>query len=731
MKKTFAVLFTLIVMILSITCACAEESVTISFESDNYSVPVGKNITLKAIISPRKNMKLEWSSSNEEVATVSKNGAVKGLSEGDVVITVRSADNSDLCASCKVSVVVPVKKITLSDKAVTLAAGLAWRLKATVEPEDATNKNLVWSSSNEKVAMVSDEGVITGLTKGSAKITASATDGSNSKAAINVKVDEYHVVFTTPFTQQTAYQFKFVGHISIRGKVKKGNVSISDVDRDIGGGGNGYLTDHFNVTPLKAGTDVVTLRAGNSINYNIYIHPDTFRFQDLGFGQGAVIHPGEQGVFEGHTYQIFKDKCPWAEAREKCEQAGGHLVTITSPEEQQYIDLLNYENHTLWIGLYEHSTDNWEWITGEEMVYTHWDNGEPNDYGTREYQFENVGAIRPAWNDYHENNTADIYGYICEWDDIVVDVEAVEEEGTVIGSDWIGTNNGHTYEIFDEICTWKEAKEKCEALGGHLVTITAPDEYRFLQRLNKSNKWLWIGLRIDSDDNWKWITGEDLAITIWNDGEPNNTWSREYPYENVVLMTPGWNDTHEENLNGVGGFICEWDYLLDNIDEVTEEAGIIEKEGKLGIYRDHKYQIVTEQISWQQAKEKCEAAGGHLVSISSENEQRFLNRLNKDNKMLWIGFHREGSSDSWYWVTDEEINYSNWADGQPDNYANVEEAAGLWPIQWNDFPDSTRDIAGYICEWDDAESYQQIAEQMNAAPEESDWPASWPDAFDW
>ena len=69
------------------------------------------------------------------------------------------------------------------------------------------------------------------------------------------------------------------------------------------------------------------------------------------------------------------------------------------------------------------NADTWKWVTGENAEYTNWDNGEPNNYHSYDYPFENAGAVRPAWNDLHENNTADIYGYICEWDDITVDVE--------------------------------------------------------------------------------------------------------------------------------------------------------------------------------------------------------------------------------------------------------------------------------------------------------------------
>ena len=760
--KRLALILTTVLLITVCSLCIAEETTTISFESEEYSVPVGKSITLKAIITPKGNLKLEWSSSDENVATVAKNGAVKGVSVGETIITVKAVDNPGISASCVMKVVNPVKKITLFDKTVSMAVGTTWRLKATVDPEDATNKNLVWSSSNEKVAMVSSDGVISGMSKGSAKITVSTVDGSNAKTTINVKVDEYHLVFTTPFTQSAEYWYSFWGYISIRGGVKKGNVSISNVDRDISGSSN-HSDDYFNVTPLKAGTDTVTLKmeGGKKLNFEIFVHPDAFKMQDLGCGYGAIVTPGEFGLFEGHSYQIIRDKCTWTEAKKKCEDAGGHLVTITSPEEQKYIELLNYDNKTLWIGLRKGNADVWKWVTKEEFSYTNWANGEPNDYGTREYPYENVGAIRPEWNDYHENNTADIYGYICEWDEYTTEVEAVEVEGTVIEPDSLGVHNEHTYQIIEGKFTWKEAKAKCEEMGGHLATITSPDEQRFLKRLNKSSKTLWIGLRRGNDDTWNWVTGEPLVITVWNEGEPNNYWTKEFTYENVVAMNPTWNDIHEKNTADIGGFICEWDeitvdqerindaankmetpiipetekkpfYVPDDPDDPDEMLGPDEPDGPMDLdepsepdgfdepmpvddiessdkpsdaeqFNGHSYKVYKESVSWNKAKEKCESLGGHLATITSQEEQTFLEKLIKDKGEFWIGLCRI-DDDNFAWITGEALGYANWGNGEPNNYwleaFPGENSVAIRP-DWNDYHENNLEhITGYICEWD-------------------------------
>ena len=74
------------------------------------------------------------------------------------------------------------------------------------------------------------------------------------------------------------------------------------------------------------------------------------------------------------------------------------------------------DRREFWIGLRRVNDDSFAWITEEETSYTNWGYGEHNNYVTFEFEGENSAAMRPDWNDYHEDNTASIAGYICEWD---------------------------------------------------------------------------------------------------------------------------------------------------------------------------------------------------------------------------------------------------------------------------------------------------------------------------
>lgn len=138
--------------------------------------------------------------------------------------------------------------------------------------------------------------------------------------------------------------------------------------------------------------------------------------------------------FNGHYYQVFDEGLDWYAAKARCEEMGGHLVTITSKEEQQVvINVLSTANrNSYWIGGYK--TDGaFEWITGEKMSYSNWAWAQPDNHNNNGedalqiYRIANPPAgNRPfEWNDLLSNGYCDEkdtffglnnIGFICEWE---------------------------------------------------------------------------------------------------------------------------------------------------------------------------------------------------------------------------------------------------------------------------------------------------------------------------
>lgn len=149
----------------------------------------GQTVQLSATVSPElaDNKALRWSSSDESVATVDQTGLVTAVAQGNAVVTVSSTDGSDVSATCKITVTRPVSSITLSETEIVMSAGEYRILTATAIPSDATNKTLIWTSSNEAVARV-ENGIVVAVADGESTVTVSACDGSDVSASCHVTV---------------------------------------------------------------------------------------------------------------------------------------------------------------------------------------------------------------------------------------------------------------------------------------------------------------------------------------------------------------------------------------------------------------------------------------------------------------------------------------------------------------------------------------------------------------
>lgn len=173
----------------SITISATQISGTVN------SAPVQLTVT----VSPDNatNKAVAWSSSDVAVATVDAQGVVTLKGVGEAVISATAKDGSGVSASCNVTVgPVLVSKITLTVESLNLRPGETSQLTATVEPTDAANKSVTWTSSNTSVATVTADGVVTAVAGGTAVITVKAADGSEISVTCSVTVVPYEVCDT-------------------------------------------------------------------------------------------------------------------------------------------------------------------------------------------------------------------------------------------------------------------------------------------------------------------------------------------------------------------------------------------------------------------------------------------------------------------------------------------------------------------------------------------------------
>ncbi len=197
-----------------------------------------------------------------------------------------------------------------------------------------------------------------------------------------------------------------------------------------------YYLPFDSTDPLGAGADTVTYviagylpgettgNAYQAAHYHGALQVEALQVDALQEDQPPVDLPEGAVLWEGngHYYKVFSGpnseypQLTWEEAKLACEQLGGHLVTITSSEEQDFIESLDSTTcigeWSVWIGLSRpEGTGPWTWITGEPYEYTHWADTEPSGDGSCvAMRTKNYGY---GWNDADANTP---FAYVCEWD---------------------------------------------------------------------------------------------------------------------------------------------------------------------------------------------------------------------------------------------------------------------------------------------------------------------------
>lgn len=178
---------------------------SVVLNQNSVTLAKGRDIVLTATVFPENatNLQINWISSNADVATVSPNGVVTGMTVGTSIITASASNGKK--ASCIVMVTpVYVSSISLDKSIMSIVKGKTGALSVATQPTDAFNKNISWSSSNTAVATVTDNGIVNAISEGTATIIATASDGHGATAQCAVTVTPSTITGDQYFTSITA-----------------------------------------------------------------------------------------------------------------------------------------------------------------------------------------------------------------------------------------------------------------------------------------------------------------------------------------------------------------------------------------------------------------------------------------------------------------------------------------------------------------------------------------------
>ncbi|MBQ8161190.1 MAG: Ig-like domain-containing protein [Clostridia bacterium] len=341
MKKLIRFLVCLMLLTVPLLQASAATVVkvkNIGTVQDNVVVLEGSTVDAREFIKLTNISKesLEWSSSDDSIATVNNYGIIKGVSVGNTFIKV-AGDNSS--ATLDVIVAKPVHQLMYTGDDVQLATGTYTQVYIDIQPEDASFKTLEWSSTNERIAVVDEKGTITAVSPGRTNIIATATDGSGVKTSIPVVVKDYDLVFTSKMPQKLKYYRSGTGKYSVKGSVKNGNVSIPNIDMEGFASISGVAAENVEVTPCHPGTDVVTLRLnGKNYDYTVFV-ADYFEQYYTQYRELVDTSPNEsngsfQNIIYGTSYSDVKDRLEesFGNDVEIVDSETGFSIVVDNPE---------------------------------------------------------------------------------------------------------------------------------------------------------------------------------------------------------------------------------------------------------------------------------------------------------------------------------------------------------------------------------------------------------------
>lgn len=254
----------------TITIKVEDMATGVTLSPTSKELKVNETAQLAASVLPATaNQGIKFTSSDETVATVSETGLVTARKEGTAVITATAADGSGKSASCTIkvgttSVDVPVTGITLNHKKITIEVlKNTEQLEATVEPANATNKDVVFSSSNTNVAVVSNTGLVTAINNGTATITVTSKENPSIMAKCLVKVGA-PVLVTDVTVQPTELNLKTDGTYQLSVSVLPSNADERGVTFESSNTAVATVSASGLITAKGPGSATITVTAKDS-----------------------------------------------------------------------------------------------------------------------------------------------------------------------------------------------------------------------------------------------------------------------------------------------------------------------------------------------------------------------------------------------------------------------------------------------------------------------------------
>ncbi|KAF1385226.1 hypothetical protein PFLUV_G00105530 [Perca fluviatilis] len=318
-------------------------------------------------------------------------------------------------------------------------------------------------------------------------------------------------------------------------------------------------------------------------------------------------------------YHFIGEKKTWKEAQEYCRKNHTDLATVANQTDMKRLHYNLLYPAGAWIGLHD-KTPNFVWRWSQSGVEF-----KESESEWSPGQLNNVGdqenCVRMKNDIWDDDSCTTTYKFIC-YD---------EHKKT-----------GKTFYISDDKKTWLDAQRFCREQYTDLISGVQQIEDFETQRQNEAEPF-WIGLFRDSF--WSWSDGSSFSFRSWDQGQPEKT----------CAMTTSDGKWSSDDCNKTKPFFCYNDSVI----------------------------LINQSMIWEDALYYCRHHHGDLVSITNQDDQRWVQERAKmaSTPHVWMGLRYTCTLDFWFWVSDETVHYKNWALPQSGNDCNMSGAMdrnGTW-----------------------------------------------------
>lgn len=252
------------------------EVASISLSKTELSITEGESETITATVKPddATDKTVIWTSSDSSIAAVD-DGKIIAVHEGSAIINAKAGDKTSTCKVTVKKKIIYVESIAINKSTLNMTEGESETLFASVKPDNATDKSVTWSSSNDTVATVSSSGVVTAKAPGTAIITVKTNDGGKT-ASCSVSVKAKTISVTGVSLNKTSLPLLVGETEKLTATVSPSNATNKKVTWSSSDSGVATVDSNGNVSAKKVGTAVITVTTedgGKTANCTVTVKP--------------------------------------------------------------------------------------------------------------------------------------------------------------------------------------------------------------------------------------------------------------------------------------------------------------------------------------------------------------------------------------------------------------------------------------------------------------------------